>query len=214
MAILAPRVPALAYARVADELRDLSHARGGEKPAAPSDDAKAIVVPPSGAGLPIYGLPQSQLTVEALNDVAGALAAVRRLGWRFYVVDMNGSRLVDLLDRPGKPPPIALTVEGPSVDRFAEAGHYAEQDAPDRRFRPRVLEFGRLGMSELWLHGQGGDDLFYSLTDAAPTRRSAAEVFRDAAQRAQRRQLAPGASAAKTMAAKTTAFRQSDDRGG
>lgn len=52
------------------------------------------------------------------------------------------------------------------------------------RFEARVLDFGPLGMSELWLHSaDGSKDKFFSLGAEDPQPRSAKEVFEEAEER-------------------------------
>jgi hypothetical protein len=96
------------------------------------------------------------------------------LGWRSTVVDAKGAALVDYITNRGK---VTGVVHGPSVKRLENAGRKAEQDAPvDQNYEPRILTFGTLGMSELWLHSETAPDRFYSLSDDVPEA-STAEVM-------------------------------------
>lgn len=75
-------------------------------------------------------------------------------------------------------------MRGPSVGRYGRAGQKAEQEAPeDVAFEPRVLDFGVLGQSELWLHSPDAEDRFYSLGTAEPVCRDTKAVLAEAMDR-------------------------------
>ncbi|MBD8637861.1 MULTISPECIES: hypothetical protein [unclassified Sphingomonas] len=208
MTIMSRATPESADAFVADELQAVSRSRGrGDFNTAAADAGGGASVP-TGAGLPLYGMPLAALTEAALSDGSdAALGEARQLGWRYLISDARGPKIVDMLDQDGGKP-AAMVIKGSLVDRFGKAGALAEEDAPDRLFEARVLDFGRLGMSELWLHCEDGPDVFYSLATPEPSRREASEVLGEAGDRARRQARLSDGGGGKSKR------HRKDDRGG
>ena len=176
MALNWSNLPEDAVASVRAEVEALSTARQSPQL---GGGTKALAAGRALTGLsqayPLYAMP---LAVVASTNPEGALKHAEILGWRSNVVDGEGAALVDYFkDGEG----VAGVVRGPSAQRLHDAGKRAEKEAPaDQDFEPRILTFGTLGMTELWLHSQTGQDRFYSLTDDAPRPRSAEDVFKKA----------------------------------
>lgn len=208
MTIASRDAPEALHTIVADELQAISRARGRGNLNGTPDDTGGGGAVPTGAALPLYGMPLAALGKDSLkNGPEAAMTSAQQLGWRFLVSDARGSKLVDLIDEAGGDP-VAVTIKGPLVERFANAGARAESDQPDGHYDARVLDFGRLGMSELWLHCPDRADIFYSLSDPEPVRRDAAAVLEKAAARALRQGKSAGRRDAPTLDGKP------DDRGG
>ncbi|MDT8278196.1 hypothetical protein RQ734_19185 [Roseomonas mucosa] len=150
--------------------------------------------------LPIFGLKADDLReIAPQDDPRGNILAekAQELGWRFLVHESGGTAsLVDCSppqEQGGKPS--SMVIRGPSVERFQLAVEKATEKTPEGlKLEPRVLDFGPLGMTELWLHGiPEVEDLFYSLgkadSDASP--RKASEVLEEAMERLRQQAVYP-----------------------
>ena len=166
--------------KVADDLGALARTRGE---ASLFEDTGGGLTSPV-ASLPVYGIARTAL--EHGGDAA--LAAAEQIGWRYLIQDGEGTGLVDHFGTVAGGS--SRVMRGPSVERYGKAGLVAEAEAPkDTAFEPRVLDFGVLGQTELWLHSPDAEDRFYSLGAAEPARRDAAAVMAEALSRAARQSL-------------------------
>jgi hypothetical protein len=148
--------------------------------------AKAVAT--SSAPLPVYTIPMEALAEERPSTMDDASQS----GWRVLTADSRGSQLVDVSATTAKP----LSVrKGRSVDMLTAAGQLAEDAAPPgTAYEPRILDFGRLSLSALWLHSQAAGDLLFRL-DSKPAAVSPADFLAEASRRA-RRYIAHSTSAA------------------
>lgn len=132
--------------------------------------------------LPVYSIPIDVLAERGLAERGGkALSAAQQHGWRVLTSDSRGVQLVDV----AKDSELAVSVRrGSSVAILAKAGAMAEERASaDISYEPRILDFGRLGMSALWLHSDQGLDRFFTL-ELEPKERSEAQLLNEAGARA------------------------------
>jgi len=133
----------------------------------------------SSAPLPVFSIPIGSLAAEQ-GDLLGAAV---QTGWRVLTTHGSARQLVDL-DMEGSP---RMVRRGNAAAMVIRAGSLAEASVTGTTpFEPRVLDFGRLGMSALWLHDSSGDDRFFTLEDE-PREIDAAELLGRAAGRASRR---------------------------
>ncbi len=129
--------------------------------------------------LPVFSIPIGSLAADQGN----LLDAAVQKGWRVLTTHGSAQQLVDL-DMEGSP---RMVRRGNAAAMMIRAGSIAETSVVGTTpFEPRVLDFGRLGMSALWLHDAAGGDRFFTLEDD-PREIDAAELLGKAAGRASRR---------------------------
>lgn len=147
--------------------RELMDLGGGERVEAAASDP-----------LPIFSVPIEALADETVSRVEDAV----HRGWRVRTADAEGEQLVDLAVD-GEP----LAVRrGQSSSILLSAARLAEDAAdPEASYEARLLDFGQLGLSALWLHREDGPDRFFSL-DREPRERGEDELLADASRRARR----------------------------
>lgn len=143
----------------------------GGQPPAPSKAS-----PP----LPVYAISSASL----IQSPDQALSTAEQSGWRVLTTGDGESQVVDVEKGSNR----ALTVRrGASADILARAGLIAEQAAdPATNYEPRILDFGRLGLSALWLHSDVHADLFFTL-EPQPKQTSDVELIAEAERRARMR---------------------------
>jgi hypothetical protein len=129
--------------------------------------------------LPVYSIPLKRLAELGVEGLSEA----RQQGWRVFVGDGADSRTVDV----GAEDMTAKSVRTGSYGAMvAQASALAESlAAEDIDYEARILDFGRLGMSALWLHAPQADKFF--TVEPIPQERSTAEYLELAAQRARDR---------------------------
>jgi hypothetical protein len=180
MAIAPPTAPG-AIARAA--LQEASLARGLNQPQSVASalvdvgggrKAEAAAADP----LPVYSIPIEDLAHDRHSHATDAI----QHGWRVRTVDSHGEQLVDLA-REGAPVAVRRGVSG---NILARAADLAESTAdPGVDYEARLLDFGQLGLSALWLHHDADDDRFYIL-GRQPRELKEDELISEAERRARR----------------------------
>lgn len=129
--------------------------------------------------LPVYSIPQA-----ALAEGGDVLKYAQHSGWRVLTTGGDESQLVEI----EKDTHRALSVRrGSSAVILKRAGMMAERMASrDVAYEPRILDFGRLGMSALWLHSDQSPDLFFTL-EPDPQAQLEATLLNEAIRRAHSR---------------------------
>lgn len=179
MPIRAMNAPDDITAKIADDLGALARTRGE---ASLSDIGGSLGAPI--VSLPVYGISRDLLE----RGGNAALGDAKQIGWRYLVQDRDGAGLVDRFGTAADGS--SRIIRGSSVDRYGKAGLVAEAETPENiAFEPRVLDFGVLGQTELWLHSDHAEDRFYSLGAAEPVRRDGTTVMTEALRRAGRHSL-------------------------
>jgi hypothetical protein len=114
---------------------------------------QTLVSPSAAEPLPIYSIP-----LEVLAADIAPLAQVVQRGWRVLTKDEFGrQRIVDLKGTDADATPNRLHGPG-AASQLEAAGAKAQEQAPDGTpYAARILEFARLGLSALWLHGEEDD---------------------------------------------------------
>lgn len=189
-------------------------AHGGE-PLGPGDLGGGVGKPGAPVdAVPIYGINETQLR----DDPSAALRDARPIGWRTVCADPEdetlGVALVDSYAAEGRADQVRV-IRGPTVSRFAAAGTLAEDELEGggAEFEPRILDFGTLGLTALWMHSPAVDDCFYPLGDQHAKQRNSEFVLDEAVRRAelQPRASETGGGGDEPLAQITD---PSDDRGG
>lgn len=165
--------------------------------------------------VPIYGVEEALLR----RDPKAALADARPIGWRTLCTDPTntelGVALVDSYLREGERDQVRV-IRGPMVSHFAAAGVLAEDELEGGKaeYEPRILDFGTLGLTALWLHSDKAADRFYPLGDEEAKRRNTRFVLEQAVRRArlQPRFDETGGDRAKSFDDDAASY--DDDRGG
>ena len=133
--------------------------------------------------LPVYSIPQAAL-IDGVGDV---LKYAQHSGWRVLTTGSDGPQLVEIEKETHR----ALAVRrGSSAGILQRAGMMAERVASiDVAYEPRILDFGRLGLSALWLHSDQSQDLFFTL-ESDPQEQSETTILNEAMRRAHNRREA------------------------
>lgn len=174
---IAPDVIAQRAMAEASAARDLRRPPGMDRvlmDAGSGDRVEAAAADP----LPIY-----TIAIETLaNELPSQIADASHQGWRVRTVDAQGEQLVDLGET-GEP----LAVRrGQSTEILKRSVALAEQVVePDVAYEARLLDFGQLGLSALWLYQEHGADRFFSL-DREPHELKEDDLLADASARARR----------------------------
>jgi hypothetical protein len=130
--------------------------------------------------LPVYSISPETL----IKYGSKSLPYAAQHGWRVITMNNDGDQLVDISSTSYKPISVR---RGSSAAILAQASILAEKRlAADVSYEPRVLDFGRLGMSALWLHRKDGDDRFFTL-ETEPKEQSEQELLGEAQSRARQR---------------------------
>lgn len=153
----------------------------GVTPGLPSEETTeaggGAVLPSAAAPLPVYTIPMEALAEKRPSSLDDAV----QHGWRVLTRSGTGAQLVDLSAVTGKP----LAVRrGRSVDILTKAATLAALSSPDDiDYEPRLIDFGRLGLSALWLHSDTNPDFLFRL-DGEPRKTSEVDFLDDATRRA------------------------------
>ena len=135
--------------------------------------------------IPIYGVDEARLR----DDPKAALENARRIGWRTVTADVEddagGFALVDSYRSRGEADQVRV-IRGPTVSGFAAAGTLAEAelDGEEAEFEPRILDFGTLGLTALWMHSPTATDRCWSLGTDRPELGDTASLLAEARRRA------------------------------
>lgn len=154
-----------------------------------ADGSAPPVSPGEAQALPLFSVPLAVLAKRGPE----ALGKAKRRGWRLLVDEGGTVKLVDHINKTG----VASMSSGSALDHLLAAGEKAarEIEADEATYQPRVLEFGRLGRSALWLHAPDPEvkDRFFTVS-AEPEEVSGADFLAEAAEQAQARLAAAGES--------------------